>query len=582
MIRIKKGIETIGKHKAASFFFFVVLLSLCVHLAVRNDHFQECDSSLVYHVMRDFPYYAMTFTNSVTEKSPLPISLSKNTATNLVNDPIIHGLLKASFGGNFNEHKKETLINVLFLNTRSPLFYVRSSIIFGLIAVDTHLPYFIKAAFVLPLSSTYSFGHGFLYGLLMNPNISYEDFMSRALVLTLILFHLGVIFIFLTLRKLSVRPGAAVIGSLFALFSISLYSYGYHLGSTIWNFITSAFFLWFIVEYRAKFEDAVYLKKVSLLAGILVFFNYLIVVYWTAFILAYFLSVKREESKGKIFSILKTQGSALFLFFVCVILFFPPGQAMRGAVSSFADLFSFPYYSILNIFSFYNKSGVIEILQFIVFALLIFFGVYSFRKNKTNSERSLFESVTKLFFGILLAMMISRFLSLGPSRHILFVSPLLFILAGLGIDFIFNRHFSLPKAEFIVILLISVLGFFSLSLRILDVKDLTTEIRIDPNVRHIIVSDYSFQWRYKNWGEKISVEPSQPNFLKGETYLLLSNSSSTLPEKLLEKGFSTKVLNTQEKRSTGVQFTAYNPEKYVWGSESGFSAITFRVVDVPK
>jgi hypothetical protein len=575
---VKNGFEFMGKNKLTSLFFLIVFLSLITHLFVRNEHFQECDSSLVYHVMRDFPYYAMTFTNSVTTESPVSISLSKEKATNIVTNPIVSGLLNTSFGGNFGDHKKDTLINALSSGTRSPLFYARSAVIFSVIALDAHLPYFIKNAFVLPLSSTYSFGHGLLYGLLSGPHISYKDFMSRALVLTLVLFHLGVIFIFLTLRKLFVSPLSAVLGSLLALFSISMYSYGYHLGSTVWNFSSSAFFLWFIVEYYTRWDNEKYLKRVSLLSGILVLFNYLIVVYWLAFIGAYFFISKNKKKEGTILSILKTQSFSIFLFFVCALLFFPPGQTMRGSVSSFSDLFSFPYYIILNIFSFYNKSGIIDALQFLIAFTLLFWGVYACSKNKTKAEQLFFVAVAKLFFGVLFATMIFGILSLGPSRHILFISPFLFILAGIGMDFPINRYSLSGNMGIVIVVLLSILGFSSLYARILDVKDPTPLIRIDQSVRRIIVSDYSFQWRYKNWGEKISVEPTEPNYLEGETYLLISNSSSTLPETLPKKGFKSEILDTQEKKSAGVQFTAYNPEKYVWSGESGFSAVTFRVL----
>jgi hypothetical protein len=523
----------------------------------------------------------MPFLNGVSRGGG--IALSRETASTLVGNSIINGLLETSLGDRYNESKKETLIKMLSTDAKSPLFYVRSAVIFGIIAADAYIPHFIQSAFILPLSTTYSFGHGLLYGLLSGPHTSYGDFMSRALVLTLILFHLGVILVFLTLRKLCVRPLSAALGSLLLLFSITMYSYGYHLGSTIWNFSAGAFFLWFVVAYYSQCSSDIYLKRIAWLTGILVFFSYVIVFYWVAFLLAYFVVHGKDFQEKpffkKIFSFLKSQISAIVLIFLCALLFYPFGQTPTEGIKSPGDVLVFPYYILLNLFSFYNKSSVIDFFQCGIAATLMAIGIYSlFSGGQKEKERILIGSMLKFFFLILFAPVVLGVLSFGPSRHILFIAPFVFVLAGAGIDFIFYRFTLSQKIGIALLVTMVIIGFASVRMRINDSFDRTSLIKIDPSVQHVVVNGCSFHLLYKKWGENRTPAITKPNYLKGDTYYYAGEDR--LPD-IFSEGLIIDIIDT-ENIQTGIQFTAYNPEKYPWDRQNGFFAATFRVIDTSQ
>jgi hypothetical protein len=534
--------------------------------------------------MYDFPSSAMTFTNTVNKGSSFAPSLSTDTATKIVNYPLVDHLLKTSLGDRYNDKKKGTLIKVLTSDTKSPLFYVRSALIFSLMSFNTNLPHFISSAFAIPLSTTYSFGHGLIYGLISGPNTSYPDFMSRALVLTLILFHLCVIFVFFTLRKLGARPLSSALGSLLLLFSISMYSYGYHLGSTVWNYTTSAAFLWFVINYYSIWESRKYLKRTAWLAGILVFFNYLIVFYWAAFLLSYFL-LHRKDIQGdtnfkKILAFSKSQYPALILIFLCAFLLYPPGQAAKGGMNSIGDLFSFTYYIVLNIFSWYNKSAIVDSIQFGLATSLCALGLFLRSNRVPKKENDLFFTMIKVFFGILLISMILGLLYYGPSRHLLFAAPFLFILVGLGLDAIFTSFPVGSRTGIALILLTAMAGFACTRARINDTIDSTLKIVVDPNVEQVMVNGCSFHLAYKDWGKNRTVAKTTPTYIKGNTYLSVGEEGR-LPISVTEDGFKTEIVHVQDVQS-GIYFTAYNPEHYPWDRQNGFTAFTFKVLEVPK
>jgi len=402
--------------------------------------------------------------------------------------------------------------------------------------------------------------------------------MPRAIALTLLLFHIAVILVFLTLRKLRVHPLSTAIGSFLMLFSITLYSYGYHLGSTVWNFSAGAFFLWFAVSQYSKLSKEVYLKRISWLAGILVFFSYIIVFYWAAFLFAYFIMHKKDADGEtwlkKIFVFLKSQTSAILLIFLCAFLFYPFGQTPTEEIASFRDVFYFPYYIILNIFSFYNKSGAIDIVQFLVAIALMTAGAYAIGKDLKEKDRILVGSMMKFFFLIVIAPVVLDILSLGPSRHILFIAPFLFVLAGVGLDFIFNRFNLSRKIGVVMIILLIMIGFAFLRVRTNDTFDKTSLIKVDPSVSHVRIIGCSFHLLYKNWGEGRTVEMAKSDYTKGDTYYYVGEDPLNL---LPQKGMTVDIIGT-ENVQTGIQFTAYSPEKYPWDRQNGFSAITFRVL----
>ena len=94
-----------------------------------------------------------------------------------------------------------------------------------------------------PLASTYSVGMGIIYAGVYGFTDNYSSFFSVATFITQLLTHLSIFLLFLTLLNLRIPIFYSALASLFSLFSISLYSYGFHLGST--TFALFAFSLFF-------------------------------------------------------------------------------------------------------------------------------------------------------------------------------------------------------------------------------------------------------------------------------------------------------------------------------------------------
>jgi len=118
-------------------FLVMVFFSFIFHAKNRNDHFQEMDSFLPYSAIYGFPEMA---------RSQLPIHESSN--------------VRKEFG-------------------RKIFVYLRGTYIGYLEKYGAGLPHCLRSAFILPFSSTYSFGHGLVYGFLSTSDMSYDKFMSR-------------------------------------------------------------------------------------------------------------------------------------------------------------------------------------------------------------------------------------------------------------------------------------------------------------------------------------------------------------------------------------------------------------------
>ena len=82
-----------------------------------------------------------------------------------------------------------------------------------------------------------------------------------------------------------------------------------------------------------------------------------------------------KEKAIKLFHILKTQILVIILVLIVAIIFYPPGQGNRGSITGLTTLLSYGYYTLLNFFSIYNKNNFLDILQFIIFLVLVAIGL---------------------------------------------------------------------------------------------------------------------------------------------------------------------------------------------------------------
>ncbi|HEU0081173.1 MAG TPA: hypothetical protein VFQ72_04115 [Candidatus Paceibacterota bacterium] len=543
----------------------------------------------------------MNFINAVNSQSSFAPRVSRDTAEKIIDSKVVSGLFSTALGERFTPARREAAIYALYTNSKSPLFYIRGAIAFGVVALERYLPHFLTAGFALALSSTYSFGPGLVYGLVSGPHASYGEFMTRSMLATILLFHLGVLFVYFALREAKARPVAASIASTALLFSLSISSYGYHLGSTIWNFATTAFFLWFALRQYRTMPAEKSLRTISWVTGVLVFFNYLIVFCWAAFLAAHCVRAWREmpgkSALGRIALLLKSQWLALVLMFLCALFFFPPGQSNKGMIVSLFEAFSFPYHIALNMFSLFNKSVVADIVQFAIAVVLVGAGIWSLKKDEKGERaaaRPFLFSLGSIFLAVFVAGLFGLGLSFGPSRHVLFIAPLFFVYAGLGVDALLDRYERARMLAPAVLISLAAFGFWSLAERMAETVDKTGLIQSD-GAQHILVEGCSFQLLYKDWGRGKTasmITTEKQDFRPGEAYLYVSQENgqskgiyaqATAAGRLAnwtKQGYELSIAQIQE-LNTGIQFLGYSPEHYPWDRQSGFVSVLFKVLKAP-
>jgi len=351
--------------------------------------------------------------------------------------------------------------------------------------------------------------------------------MSRSLVVTNVLFHISVLLVFLIGLRIGFGQLPSVLASLIMLFSISLYSYGYHLGNTIWNISSGAVWLYIFVHYLGEEQ---LLKKMSLCTGILIFFNYLIIFYWISLLLLYFLYERgaRLSWRDRSIMILKTQYFSIISIILCVLLFYQPGQGNRGTIASIDTILSYPYYIILNFFAFYNgKELFLEIFQFIIGLFLVLSSFYyaSSLRLKDNVEMLYVAKISIIIVLVYFVSVLIGVLGFAPSRHILYLAPVLFIMVNLTI-YKFYNNYNQKKIFLILMVCLIIVGFTCVHNRLNDTKDKTARINVDNDIDEIVVFDYSYNLVYKKWKTSKSAFFSDPlRFSKGKTYLYISQTT---------------------------------------------------------
>ncbi len=534
----------------------VILGSFIFQANFRNSHFQECDSAGVFYQLKNFPTSGLNFIALSYQNSGGLIS--KDQAHQILNNPKLSKVTEPLY----KKYSKDLIAEKLSESSPVATFRYAEISLLGIVP----LPYFLRTAFALPLTTTYSPAAGLFYGLITGPNASYQIFMSRVIVLNLLLFHIATALLYLTAKKLQINRWPASITSIFFLFSISLYSSGFSAGSTIWIIFSGILWLYLLAFYL---ETPDLLKKISVASGILILFNYLIGLFWLSFILIYWLKTLPPEPNNKfknalyaLAKLLWAQKFALSLFMICLICFYPPGQGVR-AVSEFSHFASDFYFTILNFFAFNTAPGLWEIVQFIFGSLLV---TWSLCYLVQNRHKNLFNSTLLGIFSLYLATVIFKILGFGPTRHMLFLAPPLFLTIAILTEMLWGKfsYFLKIRGYIATILFIglSAIGLVSVNLRHKVALDLTTNIGADTDVNAVGIFDCSYNLLYHNWQPATFVNFINPkNFQEGQTYLYVSQTtefSSALTE--WQKKF---IINLEElnsyKKETNAFFTAYNP-----------------------
>ncbi|MBL8030469.1 MAG: hypothetical protein JNN11_04445 [Candidatus Doudnabacteria bacterium] len=579
MVKLANILEFIKKQPLSILFFVVLTTSFFWHLSFRNRHFQECDSAGTYNMIYDFPKSALSYAALTYPEGNL---LKPETVNKILENPTVKNQIEKYFSRYPKEQISERLSKLnIFAVLRFGYIQIVSSL---------NLPHQLLGFFAVPLGSTYSAGPGLMYTLITGSNTSYESFMSGVLFLNILVFHLSVLLLYFTAKKLKLSPLAAILPCLLMLFSISLYSTAFHTGSTLWNIASGILFLFFVAKYWNTEKQ---FKYISIISAILVFFNYLIAFYWLAFVLMYVSktiagqTLKLKPVFKALWGVIKKQKLAIFAFFICGTIFFQPGQSARGA-TSLNTLPSDLYYIVLNFFSFFNHTQSTIILEFILGAFIIIF-VTKYVFSKTSAERenqTAVKNVLKWLFIIFWLLVFTKVLSLVPTRHILFLSPLWFLGLMLALEK-YTARLRLFYALLIVVI-ISAFGFLGVLQRQLFVKDLTAQISLPKDIENIGVYDCSFNLVNKNWQNPVKIDFINPkNFEVGKTYLYLSQVETfdtALVQWQKNYNLDLEILN-QTNQFNSTFFVAFNPnpKKFLYSRPNSLFETKFKVISIaPK
>ena len=540
-------------------FIALVSVSLFVHLSHRIDHFQECDSTYVYEALHNFPVASLSFNSYVSHGS----FISPEWAREILSSEPAKALMsfyRERYGVTDEEEFSARVTRAL---TRlNPVTAFRAAYIAALSQIPA--PFFAKSFFALPTATTYSPGAGFLFGVFSNGETSYDNFMSRGTFITLALFGISAVLLYFTSRMAGVSPlVGAILGTVF-LFSISIYSYAYHLGSTIFNVASAFVWMWFFVKY---WNTPAFLRKMSLVTAIAFLFNYFIALYWLALAIFSIHKMFKESERpltpktflGKAVAFLKTQKLALASFFFVGLFFYPPGESFRGLVS-IKLLPALFYKVVLNFFGFYNHGPVFNFIQFgLAFILFIFAlrNIFSKKIERTSSRFALYRFAAALAL-VYLALVLAHTLAFFPSRHILVFAAPIFLLAALSLQHIVDRLrvAGAPLVLFWIALI--ALGFSSLFSRISDTKDRFVIGPVDQDTEKVFIYDCAASLSYKDWGINVPVEAIKPaSFAPKEGAVYLYASPATSFEEF-QKSFMKEKLHATEAFNAEILSESYD------------------------
>jgi hypothetical protein len=574
-------IDKIFSKDALTYFFIVtVFVSFLLHVNFRQSHFQELDSSGVYYVLNNFPTSAMNFVSMSYGSDSFKVFKTKEAAEDFFNQELVDKNLRAVLGAKYNEKNKEMIISQIY-EGKSMFFYLRAAEILVLNKIVNWLPTPIFTSIIQPLSSTYSPGPGFFYGF-MGVHSTYDDFMRVAGTFHLLVFHLGVLIMFFAVQFLSKnRFTALTVGSLM-LFSFSLYSYAHHMGSVTWNIFVPTIFVGLLLYYYQK-NQADILRRVSIFSSWLLLFSYLVPYLWFATVTSLVLIDKK--SGVSIFNwaylkkIIYSQKWFLISSVVCLLLILPPSQGFRGSAETVAEFLQYFYYGVLNFFYLYGHFAYLALIEFLVFFALLVGGLYIGYKKIRESENKLIWYYIISLLVLYIVSVVFNVLSFIPSRHILFLTPVLFILVSFALDALYKR-LALVVLVSLNILLIS-FGFYSVIASQTVTYDQTLKAEVPNNIETVVVYGETYPLRYRfedshnafiKKGNVLLIDQIEPNL----RYLYVSQLECTqdILKDAADEGINI-VIENKKQYVTNQKFIAFDPSNFIFNSPNNFCQAEF-------
>ena len=374
-----------NKFLTAYIFIFVIL-----HSVISLFHFHECDSSDVYKYLTESSIFSR---------------------------------------GNFIGH---------IWKTGSIFFPLRT--LLGLIASIIPVA-FIRNFILLPLKMTYPPLEGLMYGLYLPDG--FGRFYEYASLINIFLIVFGLLIFYKSLRYLGISIYVAFIFSFGILNFYSINSYTYHLGSTIWFVFGSLISISSTIFYNKKFSKYGFtLALLSSYPSLIHIFSYNLYLYFYQIKIKNIFSkkFKKKEILDKLFFIVNTNKLIFITSLVIVCLFFPFNSGDRV---DFDVRGLFTPFSLLPI---YSEVDIISYIVSTTFFLLSFYTIYkrfnnSLKLGLSNQKYISLKyaidiTLINLLF-IVFLIMISQ-LSLGITRHSIFILPYFSFLAAIGLQFLLN------------------------------------------------------------------------------------------------------------------------------------------------
>lgn len=530
--------NTIKKTIYLAVFFLILTIHFFGSARSIDKVYQECDSDGVYLVIENFPQSVISYSS-----------------------------------WSYNESSKSQK----FKNLRLHYLEMVSTL-------DLARP--IRTALALAWGSTYSPGVGIIYGVITRDKVSFESFLDSVLIVTVVLTHVSAILMYLIFRNLKYRDIVCYSLPLLFVFSSSIYSYQFHMGSTIWNVCTGIIFLYFYVRY--EIIDIPQKKKdlyLSISSGLLLFFNYLIVIYWlTYFVIQLIRALPSEHKLDRLIELFVSNVPFFTSLILILAFFFQPDQGTRGSFFD-GNYLDNLYYIILNFTSLYNGSQVLDFIQFIMAAGLILGGFFiaifnSFNKNSSMRGIGFFALIFVSIVGIFVSF---NMLSLAPSRHILFLLPIVYLLVATSLNLINirNTYFIYVAPIVIALLFISMsyrndqLYFDSQPLSSLKDLDSYTAVIVRDCSTNILHSQTLRGMKILSSGSKIKLESGKYLYLSQVNDFSLTDFVKSIEvENLRANFYYSPIIKIEGNR----RFLPYSPFSYAHNRPNNFYAYKIDIV----
>ena len=369
-------------------FYFIIFTSILINIISAKNHFQEIDSDGVFHILNQ-PSSSITFFSQNIDFELFNEFTEKTRIKNHINPECLENI------GKF----RICFIEMLFPDDQGNI---------------------IKKYISIPLSSTYTIGMGVIYSLIHSVFSSYSNFLFYCQILLIMLLHIGFAYLYSLLKLISKSINFSLVLSLIYLFSISIYSYSFHLGSTVWILTSTIMYLYYVLLHlNKKLKFTIFI----LITFLLFLFNFINFVFFTIYILFLFFYLKKRFV-NEVFNFRNTFFLVIsFFFFSIIILFFFPFGNTNPSESSISNIFTDIYHLTINNFSLLNKY---QILNFLQFGFFLFISLFSINKilNIYNHKFSIYIKTIYLFYA---ASFFFEILGFSPTRHLLIFTPLIII-----------------------------------------------------------------------------------------------------------------------------------------------------------